>query len=421
MASYFKGVETNGVVEFGLEQENLTPTVIFGVNGEPGIQNYVFTNSTISNSEFQNNGFITRLILGTSCAVIGDSAFQNNANLAGALYIPDSVTTIGQSAFRNCPQFTSLRLPNNPSFTNIDNTCFSDCTGLTSVTIPDNVTDIGAVVFSGCSNLTSIDSYVDRSAWSSFSLNGSAVTTIHVRSTDPSWTTGASQTIGGKTVEVIKDLYSAPVTITPTIFYDNNNNELVGRSITTDIPAGFTSAGQNLDVFYISIGTSCTSVGVSAFQNSPLSGDLIIPSTVTDLFDNCFRNCLNLTSLTLNEGLINIGEGAFSENEQFTNNVVTIPNSVETIGIGAFFGCTSLTSMTIGTGVQTIGPLAFFNCTSLTTFNCYVSKTIVDAATQILDNCTSLTEIHVRSSDTSWTAGTGLVIGNITVEVIKDL
>ena len=40
MASYFKGVETNGVVEFGLEQENLTPTVICGANGEPGAQNF---------------------------------------------------------------------------------------------------------------------------------------------------------------------------------------------------------------------------------------------------------------------------------------------------------------------------------------------------------------------------------------------
>ena len=446
MSLSLKGAETNNVVEFRLGQENeLTPTVIFGVNGEPGVQNYVFTDSAISASEFSYSGFITRLILGTSCTVIGDSAFQNNANLAGALYIPDTVTTIGQSAFRSCPQFTSLKLPNNPSFTNIDNNCFNGCTNLTSITIPDNVTDIGvsafsnctnltsitipdsvtdigALIFNGCSNLTSIDSYVDNSAWSSYSLTGSAVTTIHVRSTDPSWTAGASQNIGGITVEVIKDLYSAPVTITPTIFYDNNNNELVGRSITTDIPAGFTSAGQNLDIFYISIGTSCTSIGENAFNGSALKGDLIIPSTVTDLYNNCFRDCNALTSLTLNEGLININEGAFSLNEQFTNTVINIPNSVETIGVGAFFQCTSLTSITVGTGVQTIGQAAFYGCSNLTTFNCYVSKTIVDAATSMLEQCTALTEIHVRSTDSSWTAGAGQTIGGKTgITVIKDL
>ena len=231
MSLSLKGTETNGIVELSLGQENeLTPTVIFGVNGEPGVQNYVFTDSVIPEGEFQNSGFITRLILGTSCTVISDDAFRNNSNLAGALYIPDSITTIGQDAFRSCPQFTSLKLPNNPSFTNIDNNCFNGCTNLTSVTIPDNVTDIGdaafsnctnltnvtipdsvtdigALIFNGCSNLTSIDSYVDNSAWSSFSLSGSVVTTIHVRSTDSSWTAGAGQTIGGKTgITVIKDL-----------------------------------------------------------------------------------------------------------------------------------------------------------------------------------------------------------------------
>lgn len=215
-------------------------------------------------------------------------------------------------------------------------------------------------------------------------------------------------------------VYIDPASLT--VFYDVNNNELVGRSITTDIPAGFTAAGQNLDIFYITIGASCTSVGENAFNGSALKGDLIIPSTVTDLYNNCFRNCNALTSLTLNEGLININEGAFAQNEQFTNTVITIPNSVETIGVGAFFQCTSLTSITVGTGVQTIGPVAFSGCSNLTTFNCYVSKTIVDAATSMLEQCTSLTEIHVRSTDSSWTAGADQTIGGKTgITVIKDL
>ena len=70
------------------------------------------------------------------------------------LIIPDSVTSIGKSAFYNCSGLTSVTIPN--SVTNIGNNAFSNCSGLTSVTIPDSVTSIGNGAFSGCSGLTSV-------------------------------------------------------------------------------------------------------------------------------------------------------------------------------------------------------------------------------------------------------------------------
>ena len=68
--------------------------------------------------------------------------------------IPDSVTSIGDYAFRSCTSLTSVTIVN--SVTSIGDYAFAWCKSLTSVTIPDSVTYIGGSAFSGCTSLTSI-------------------------------------------------------------------------------------------------------------------------------------------------------------------------------------------------------------------------------------------------------------------------
>ena len=70
------------------------------------------------------------------------------------LVIPNTVTSIGNYAFRYCSGLTSVTIPN--SVTSIGYRAFEGCSGLTSVTIPNSVTSIGNVAFSGCSGLTSV-------------------------------------------------------------------------------------------------------------------------------------------------------------------------------------------------------------------------------------------------------------------------
>tara|TARA_R110000772_G_scaffold158_8_gene746 strand:+ start:2686 stop:3309 length:624 start_codon:yes stop_codon:yes gene_type:complete len=124
------------------------------------------------------------LVIGTSCEIIGANAFSFCVNLTGSLVIPNSVTSIRHDAFYQCSGFTG------------------------KLTIPNSVTSIGLFAFSECYTLTSIDCYVEESILNSGNiLRNSGFTTIHVRSTDSTWTAGAGQTIGGKTgIEVIKDL-----------------------------------------------------------------------------------------------------------------------------------------------------------------------------------------------------------------------
>ena len=87
---------------------------------------------------------------------------------AGGYTIPNSVTSIGDSAFAYCTSLTSVTIPN--SVTNIGSGAFYDCTSLTNVTIPGSVTSIGNDPFYDCTSLTAIT--VDASNPSYSSIGG---------------------------------------------------------------------------------------------------------------------------------------------------------------------------------------------------------------------------------------------------------
>ena len=96
---------------------------------------------------------LTTVTIPNSVTSIGESAFSGCTSLT-SVTIPNSVTSIGESAFRGCSALTSVTIPN--SVTSIENYAFSRCSALTSVTIPNSVTSIGGSAFEECSALTSV-------------------------------------------------------------------------------------------------------------------------------------------------------------------------------------------------------------------------------------------------------------------------
>ena len=142
----------NGIGEWGYPCIFYSPAVAATIVTSITIPDSV---TSIGDSAFAFCSGLTTLTIGSGVTSIGNNAFQDCSGLTGALTIPNSVTSIGNSAFARCSGLTSITIPN--SVTSIGGNAFFGCSGLTgTLTIPNSVTSIGPSAFYGCSGLTTL-------------------------------------------------------------------------------------------------------------------------------------------------------------------------------------------------------------------------------------------------------------------------
>lgn len=115
----------------------------------------------IGERAFKWSDYLTSVVIPDSVTTIEDSAFAGCSKLIDVV-IGDAVTTIGDSVFSNCDTLTNLKIGS--SVTSIGDSCFRYCKQLVSVTIPSSVASIGIRAFDDCSNLASV-TFENTSGW----------------------------------------------------------------------------------------------------------------------------------------------------------------------------------------------------------------------------------------------------------------
>ena len=289
-----------------------------------------------SNVVTESSGCVSAVIP-NSVTSIGDSAFLLSTSLTSVTFEADSLlTSIGDFAFAYATSLTSVTIPN--SVISIGDYAFQSATSLTSITIPNSVTSIGDHAFEKATSLTSI-------------TIPNSVTSIG-NSAFENATSLASVTFeAGSVLTTIGDFAFTFATALTSITIPNSVTS-IGESV-FDGATALTS---------ITIPNSVTSIGDFAFIDAVSLTSITIPNSVTAIANFAFYRTTSLTSITFEAGsvLTSIGEGAFGIATSLAS--ITIPNSVTTIGDNAFRDATALTSVTFeGNAPSTVGTNAFRN------------------------------------------------------------
>ncbi len=143
----------------------------------------------------------------------------------------------------------------------------------------------------------------------------------------------------------------------------------------------------------VKIGNRVTSIGDYAFSGCSGLPFVTIPNRVTDIGIGAFYGCTGMSALTIGNSVQTIWNGAFYGCSNLKS--VTIPGRVNDIGPWAFSNCASLSSLTIGNSVQTIWNGAFYGCSNLKSI--VIPNSVTSIEESAFEGCTELAEITLGS------------------------
>ena len=322
--------------------------------------------TTIGKQAFYGCLALKSLTLGENVATIGEYAFAECSALE-ALTIPASVTEIGNAAFQNCgKKLTAITvaegntkyhsagnclietesktlilgcntsvIPTDGSVTSIADYAFYGCESLSEIAIPESVKSIGGFAFYGCTALTSI-------------TVSEGVTGIGY---------GAFLNTG---------YYSDTTKWESNVLY-------LGKHL---IAANTTVAGDSKNKYEIKDGTK--TIAEKAFYGCNKLKEIVIPASVTSINFAAFEGCSKLATLTVpfvGDGAENTHFGYIFGASEAEENEFFVPSSLKTLTVTggttvaayAFYGCGNLTTVSIPESVTSIGLGAFEACDKLAT------------------------------------------------------
>ena len=385
---------------------------------------------------------------------IGPRAFEGQTNLTSVV-LPDSIVMIGDYAFSDCTNLINMNIPN--KIIDIGTGSFSGCESLTSITLPESLVSIGDSAFKDCTGLIEINynaiSVLDltpsilgnnifdnagRDASGIVVNIGASVERIPAYLFNPyasnSWSSTRPKILSIKFDENSKcieigdcafraldelteiNLPNSLISIGEDLFRLNNNLEY-------NVKDGLKYLGNDINPFLLLMGmedTTLTDVIIDEncrFLYSDIFGrdniiTVSIPKSVEYIGTDAFRMCSKLTDVYY-EGMIdewvaisfsdstanplNKGANLYVNGDELVTEINI--DTATTINAYVFYGCISLTKVTIGSQVTSIGEYAFYGCTGLTSIT--IPESVTSIGSSAFRNCTELTSITMQESVTS--------------------
>ncbi len=279
-----------------------------------------------------------------------------------AYFIPNSVTTIGVSAFYKNAKLNKVVIPN--SVENISSTAFQDCTGIETLVIGENAV-IGDETFKGCNKIEYLTVGNDNQIKT---LKGKRINEI----------------LNIKELNIGSSVSNIDVT-----YYNNDFKNLLNINVDHN---NKNYASMDGVLFDKSINQ------LLVYPRGKTAVSYTVPSTVTKICNFAFEYA-QLNTISLPSSLLHIGRKAFSVSKLVE---IEIPSNVISIGDLSFAGCNELKKIDLG-NLTSIGYRAFDMCSMLT--EVYIPSTLTQqysdddctimAFADVFDDCTGINKITV--------------------------
>ena len=309
---------------------------------------------SIETGMFENCSSLSTVIFNENIKEIQHNAFKNCINLE-KIILPNTVNIISSFAFKGCINLKSVTLPNNISILDIG--VFEDCINLESIFIPDSVIYIDNQSFKNCSSLENI----------TLSKN--------------------IETIGSHAFSGCSSLES--------IVIPDSVKEIGSYAFSNCIKLKNVSLPQNL-----------LTVSHKMFENCNMLSEIVIPTNVQKIEEGVFVGCSSLSTLTI--PFIGFDVNNLKDLKYLFNITGTydnyIPVSLNEVNISSgtniapytFSNCNSLEVVTLGDSITSIGDSAFINCNNL--IKIVIGKNVEYIGNNAFGLCYSLAEIINKSS-----------------------
>ena len=338
---------------------------------------------------FEDNELIRSVVVPDSVVSIGASAFEGCTNLSNVV-LSKNLQELGYKVFGDCPLLYEIEIPKSLATANtittggpfgesglkrvtfeagtteVVNNLFDNAKNLEEVQLLDTMTRIGFNAFQNCVSLHEIGIPNSVTEIASFAFDGcTSLTSVEIPD--------SVVNIGASAFEGCTSLSNVVL---------SKNLQELGYKVFGDCPLLYEIEIPK------SLATANTITTGGPFGESGLKR-VTFEAGTTEVVNNLFDNAKNLEEVQLLDTMTRIGFNAFQNCVSLHE--IGIPNSVTEIASFAFDGCTSLTSVEIPDSVVNIGASAFEGCTSLTSI--VLSNAITEIPNDMVSNCGALTDV----------------------------